>query len=315
MGVGCFILGFNYLKSTPIFSTDDTYYAVFDHSAGLQPGTPVTVNGVIVGTVVAVDIQQQTTKILVKFTCKRKFEFSKNSRSEIFSSLLGSAGLQIVPALDGAPLAQSGDTLKGSIQKGLMDLVGATFEPTSKNLNRTLISADTLLGNLNQTLDKTTQQNIKLALENLNTTLKSLAQVSAQAQKILQVNQENLQKSLQNTQTITANLARFTDTLNQAQLGKTLRNMEKVMGQAQGILAKLEKSDGTLGLLMNDKKLYENLRTTSSEMGLLLEDIRRNPKRYVHISIFGKKQKEYQTPTDVEISISEREQQLQNNQK
>ena len=111
LGVGSFIFGYNFLKSTPLFSSDKNYHAVFTHSGGLQTGTNVTVNGVTVGAVKKIQIDPATAKIIVSFSCKKDFTFSKNSQAEIYSSLLGNTGLQILPALDGGPQAQPGDTL------------------------------------------------------------------------------------------------------------------------------------------------------------------------------------------------------------
>ena len=111
LGVGSFIFGYNFLKSTPLFSSDKNYHAVFTHSGGLQTGTNVTVNGVTVGAVKKIQIDPATAKIIVSFSCKKDFTFSKNSKAEIYSSLLGNTGLQILPALDGAAQAQPGDTL------------------------------------------------------------------------------------------------------------------------------------------------------------------------------------------------------------
>lgn len=307
MGIACFIFGFNFLKSTPIFSTNDEYHAVFDHSGGLQAGSAVTVNGVIMGAVTKIKIDEKTSKIVVTFTCKDNFTFSKNSKAEIFSSLLGNTGLQIVPALDDAPRAKSGDYLTSSVQQGLMDAISSQFGPTSANLNRTLVSADSVMVSISNTLDKKAQQDIKESLASLNTTLQSLSRVSKGLEKLIATNQGEIESVLKNANYMSANFAKLSDTIAQANIGKIVADLQKTLTNVNSLLANIEQGKGTLGQLMIDQKLYDNLKTASSELGLLMEDVRRNPKRYVHISVFGKKNKEYEAPKNVEPSLSERE--------
>lgn len=309
MGIGCLIVGFNFLKSTPIFSTNNQFYAVFDHSNGLQAGTAVTVNGVVVGAVESLKINPENAKIVVKFTCKDEFSFSKNSVAQIYSSLLGNTGLQIVPALDNAPKAVSGDYLKSEIHKGMMDKVSDQMDPTFVNLNKTLLSSDSLMMKVNHTLNAKMQQDIQQSMATLNQTLQSFNRVSASLERLLA--QGSLDKTLKNLDTTSENFSVLSQKLAQSNMDKTLSEMEKTLTKTNNLLAKIEKGEGSLGQLLVDKKLYENLKTASSEMGLLMEDIRRNPKRYVHISVFGKNNKEYETPKNVEPSIAERAEQIQ----
>lgn len=310
IGIVCFIFGFNFLKSTPIFSNNNEFHAIFEHSGGLQTGTAVTVNGVIVGAVTKIKIDEKTTKIVVTFSCKKDFTFSKNSKVEIFSSLLGNAGLQIVPVMDDAPRAQSGDYLASSIQKGLLDAVSSEFLPTSQNINKTLSSTDGLINNLSQTLNQRTQQDIQQSLASLNSTLQNLNKASASLEKLITSNQKEIDAMLKNSARVSQNFAKISDTLSQAHIGTMVQNLQQTLSKVNALVSGIEKGEGTLGLLMTDTKLYDNLRTASSEMGLLMEDIRRNPKRYIHLSLFGKKNKPYNTPQEVEPSISERAEQL-----
>lgn len=312
IGIACFIFGFNFLKSTPIFNTDNEYHAVFNHSGGLQVGSAVTVNGVIMGAVTNIKIDEKTSKIIITFTCKDDFLFSKNSKAEIFSSLLGNTGLQIVPALDDAPKAKSGDYLTSSVQQGLMDAVSSQLGPTSANLNRTLVSADSVMVAVSSTLDKKTQQDIKENLATLKATMYNLNQASQGLEKLIATNQSEVEKTLKNAHQISDNFAKLSDTLVQANIGKMITDLQQTLENVNTLLSNIEKGKGTLGQLMTDQKLYDNLKTASSELGLLMEDVRRNPKRYIHISVFGRKNKDYETPKNVEPSISERTEIIEN---
>ena len=304
------IFGFNFLKSTPIFNTNNEYHAIFDHSGGLQVGTAVTVNGVIMGAITKIKIDKNS-KIVVTFTCKDDFTFSKNSKAEIYSSLLGNTGLQIVPAQDDAPRAKSGDYLSSSVQEGLMDAISSQLAPTSMNLNKMITSSDSLIISLSNTLDKKAQQDIKESLASLNTTLQSLNRASLGLEKLISTNKSEIEALLKNANYMSNNFAKLSDTLTQVNIGKMVTDLQHTLNSVNTMLTNVEKGNGTLGLLMTDPKLYNNLKTASSELGLLVEDIRRNPKRYVHISLFGKKNTEYQTPENVEPSISERKEFLQ----
>ena len=306
LGVASFIFGYNFLKSTPLFSTDRNYHAVFTHSGGLQTGTNVTVNGVSVGAVKDIKIDPRTAKIVVSFSCKKDFTFSKNSKAEIYSSLLGNTGLQILPALDGATPAQPGDTIPSSIQASLMDAIGANLEPTAKNLNKVLNSVDSLMITFSHTLDAKAQKDIKESLANLNVTLQNMNKASVSLNNILASSGVPLQKSLTNVHTISENFVHLSDSLSKIQVGKLVAHLEGTLSEVNGLLQQIEKGNGTISKLLNDPKLYNNLQTATSELGLLMEDIRLNPKRYVHISVFGKKNQAYETPQTVEPSISER---------
>ena len=301
LGVGSFIFGYNFLKSTPLFSSDKNYHAVFTHSGGLQTGTNVTVNGVTVGAVKKIQIDPATAKIIVSFSCKKDFTFSKNSKAEIYSSLLGNTGLQILPALDGAAQAQPGDTLPSHIQASLIDAIGTNLEPTAKNLNKVLSSTDSLMTTFSRTLDAKAQQDIKESLANLNVTLQQMSR-----NNLLASAHAPMHKSLNNVETLSGKLVQLSDSLSKLQVGKLVAHLESTLSQVDGLLQEVQKGGGTVSKLLSDPKLYNNLQTATSELGLLMEDIRLNPKRYVHISIFGKKNKEYETPTKVETPISER---------
>ena len=305
LGVGCFIFGFNFLKSTPIFNTDNEFYAKFKHSAGLQVGSNVTVNGVTIGSVQKIKIDPETAEIIVTFSCKDEFTFSKNSKAEIYSSLLGTAGLQIIPALDNAPVAESGDYLVGNIQSSLLDTLGTSLEPTTQNLNETLSSANGLMTNISNTLDQQAQQDIK----------ESLNQASASLNQLLAHNKGSIEKSLSNVQHLTENFSKLSEDISKIEITKLTNNLEVTLNKVNTLLNSIENGDGTISKLINDKKLYNNLQTASSELGLLMEDIRKNPKRYLHISVFGASNKKYETPSSVEPSISERAELLQQNTK
>ncbi|ATA67588.1 ABC transporter substrate-binding protein [Capnocytophaga cynodegmi] len=293
-GIACFFIGFNFLKSKSVFKRTNTYYAVFDHSGGLKSGTQVTVNGVQIGVVESVKIEEKTTKIKITLSCSRDFTFSKNSKVELYNSLLGGAGLQIVPAFDNAPEAQSGDTLQSSIQMDMLQALSTKFEPTQLKLNNLLSQSDTTLNSINTLLDDKTIADLKKSIADLSTTMNSLSKASVNLNNMLAENQENLKVTLQNANKMTANLAKVSDELAQAEFNKIVTDAQKMLTNLNNVLVNIESGNGSIGKLMKDESLYKNVKNASKQLELLLEDLRLNPKRYMHFSVFGKKHQPYQ---------------------
>lgn len=293
-GIACFFIGFNFLKSKSIFKRTNTYYAIFDHSGGLKSGTQVTVNGVQIGVVESVNIDEKTAKIKIAFSCSKDFTFSKNSKAELYNSLLGGAGLQIIPVFDDAPLAESGDTLPSSIQMDMLQSLGTKFEPTQLKLNHLLSQTDTTLNAINTLLDEKSVADLKKSIASLSLTMNSLSQASANLNKMLATNQENLNITLQNANKITSDWAKVSEQLAQAGLSQVITNAEQTLTNLNNVLTSIEAGNGSLGKLMKDENLYKNLEASTKQLELLLEDLRLNPKRYMHFSVFGKKQQPYQ---------------------
>jgi len=139
-GIVAFYVGFNFLKSKSLFHKTNTYYAYFPHSGGLKTGTQITVNGVKVGSVEAVDLEEKSAKIKITMECSDDFKFSKNSVAELYNSLLGGAGLQIIPAFDNAPAAVSGDVLEARVQEDMLASLSSSIKPTQDKLNDVVLT-------------------------------------------------------------------------------------------------------------------------------------------------------------------------------
>ncbi len=298
-GILLFILGFSYLKSTPLFDNSKTFYAVYHHVGGLQPGTQVTINGFNVGTVNHIKFRDASGSLLVTFSVNSDFTFSKNSKAELYDTgIIGGKGIQINPIFDGAPIAQSGDTLITVTKPGLTELVQQRLTPLQQKIEGTFTNADSLLMNVNEVLDVKAKRDLRESIAGLNKLMASLQGSATVLNGLLRNNQSKLDSSLTNFQELSSNFAKLSDSLNNAGLGRTLANLESTVANLDKILAQVEKGDGTLGKLMKDEELYANLSNASKELDLLLQDFRLNPKRYVNVSVFGKKQKDYSVPED-----------------
>lgn len=291
-------MGFSYLKSTPIFDNSKTFFAVYPNVGGLQSGTTVSINGFSVGKVNDIRFLDERGNLLVTFTVGNDFKFSKNSTVELYDTgIIGGKGLQIKPIFDGAP-AQSGDTLKTETRPGITDLAQQKLNPLVRKVESAISGADSVLVNVNSVLDENTKKELKEVIGGLNELITSLNGSASTLNTVLAGNEEKLNASFENFEKLTANFAKLSDSLNAAGLGRTLASLESTMANLDQLTAKIENGDGSMGLLMNDKELYSNLNNASRELDLLLQDFRLNPKRYVNVSVFGKKQKDYELPED-----------------
>lgn len=296
-GILLFILGFSYLKSTPLFNDSKTFYAVYDHVGGLQPGTQVSINGFTVGKVNDIDFLGRSGQLLVTFSVDKDFDFSRNSAAELFDTgIIGGKGIQIHPAFDDAPMAKSGDTLTSSTRPGLTELVQQKLTPLQQKVEGAVSNADSLLINFNQVLDEPTKRNLRQSIEGLNQLVASFQRSAASVNQLLADNQAQLDSTIDNIDRMTGNFARLSDTLAQAGLGETIASLEATLANLNQVMARIESGEGTMGRLMKDEALYENLSNASRELDLLLQDFRLNPKRYVNVSVFGRKQKDYTLP-------------------
>ncbi|WP_222983911.1 MlaD family protein [Flagellimonas meishanensis] len=296
-GIIAFIFGLNYLKSSPFFENDQIFYAIYDHVGGLQPGTQVSINGLNVGNVQDIKFKDNSGKLVVTFSVGKDFEFSKNSVAEIYDTgIIGGKGIQINPVFDEAPRAKSGDTLISNIKPGLTELVQQKLTPLQMKIEGAFSHADSLLMNVNEVLDDPTKRDLRQAIAALSEGVGSFKESAKELNVLLSNNKEQLDNSLKNVDKITGNFSKLSDSLAKAGLGEAVTNLKTTVERLNGILAKIEKGEGTLGKMAHDDALYINLTEASRELDLLLQDFRLNPKRYVNVSVFGKKQKEYELP-------------------
>jgi phospholipid/cholesterol/gamma-HCH transport system substrate-binding protein len=218
--------------------------------------------------------------------------------SHIFTkiALIGGKQIQIVPNLQDTQMAESGDFFKGRNVPGLTSLVGEKLTPLQEKVERVAESADLLLKNLNEVLDDKSKANLRESIAKLNNLMSEFEKTSKTVNQIIDKNQANIDGSLTNLNKTSANFAKLSDTLAKAKIGQAIKNFEQSLKGVNKIVTNLEKGNGTMGKLLNDDQLYKNLNSTSTELELLLQDLRLNPTRYINVSLFGKKNKPYVAP-------------------
>jgi phospholipid/cholesterol/gamma-HCH transport system substrate-binding protein len=209
------------------------------------------------------------------------------------TGLIGGKAISIVPVFDTQRVVKDGDTLQTIVKPGLTELINRQIEPLQIKIESMLSSADSLFTGVSNVLDMDTQVNLKSTLENLSITTNNLNKASLAAVEILDTNQEQLNATFSNIKDTSDNLRSITDSISNAQLSHTIRSFTKTVEGLNKIVATIESGQGTAGKLINDETLYQNLTDASRELESLLIDLKNHPKRYVHFSLFGKKEKPY----------------------
>ncbi|MFH6999650.1 MlaD family protein [Flavobacterium sp. FlaQc-57] len=294
-----FIWGYSFLKGKDLFTNYKTLYVEYDNVEDLSASAPVTINGLTIGKVSKITINETTGKLLVELQLKTDFPISKTSKASLYSpSLIGGKQIKILPDLTDKDPAVDGQTLESAVELGLTESLGGKIEPIQKKLDLMLANINTLVSGLNNVLDKQGQENLKKSLAELSQTMEQFHRASGSLNSILDTNKGQINGVVTNFNKMSNNFNKISDSLSKADLGKTVRNLNQTLAKVDGIMSNLNSGKGTAGKLLNDDALYNNLSKTSKELELLLQDVRLYPTRYVNVSLFGKKNKPYVAPTE-----------------
>ena len=285
LGIVVLYYGLTFLKGLTVFSSDDSYYVTFTDVSGVSASTPVYANGYKVG--VIKDIQYNYDpqgKIVAEMGLDKQMRLPQGSHAEIASDLLGNIKINLVLGEDPIHMMAKGDTIVGGEEQGMMKKLGAmvpAIEAIMPKLDSIMTSLNLLLADpaLRQTL-----HNVEGMTDNLNATSRDLRSLSASLNREMPAMMQKTNGVLDNTQQLTGNLAAIDVASMTVSINQTLANVNEMT-------RKLNSTEGTLGLLMRDATLYNNLSATTASADSLLIDLKAHPKRYVHFSIFGRKDK------------------------
>ncbi|MGB4845059.1 MAG: MlaD family protein [Ferruginibacter sp.] len=298
------ILGFNFLKGKSFLDKTHTLYAKYTNVQGLATSNPVMINGMQVGTVYKISTDKNMKEILVNMTITKDVNIPVNSVALIKPSLLGTISIDIELG-DATEYIPEKGTIHTEATIGIFNDVLSKVNPVLYQVTKAVSSIDSVLQNVNRILDPSAKNNINATLENLNKTTANLIGASASLQVLLNTQTGALAGTLNNLNSFTANLdknsGKITNlvdnldktatNLSQLDLEKTLTTINTTIGDLKSTIGKLNSTSGTAGLLLNDTKLYNNLTATANKLNLLIDDLKTNPKRYINISVFGKKNK------------------------
>lgn len=284
-------VGINFLKGINVFSSTNSYFVKFKNIAGLAVSNPVLVNGYAVG--IVRDIQYDYVEnghVLVKVELNENMRMPEGSFAELETSLMGGVTMHIVPGLNPANCLERGDTILGDMRKGAMEQAGEMLPAVQKLLPK----VDSIMANINRL---TGDSALVAMVHNLALVTSNLQQTTQQLSVLMAADIPQIVKSVDtlthNLSVISTDLAQSDIKTTMSSLQSTLSNADTLTQQLNGLTADLRQrlvsEDNSLGLLLNSRYLYDNLNNTVGSADSLLRDMKDRPGRYIHFSVFGKK--------------------------
>lgn len=298
-----FIWGYSFLKGRDLFTNYKTFFVEYKSVEGLATSAPVTLNGLVIGKVSSITIDEKTGILLVQLQLKTDFPISRSSMASIYEpGFIGGKQIAIIPNFEDKTLAVDGQMLQGGVKMGLTDKVGDQLAPLQEKLEKVLGSTEKLISGLNNVLDQKGQQDLKITLAELSKTVAQFHKAAKSVNALLDSNKTQINGTVANLNKLSGNFSKISDSLNKADIGKSVRNLNATLAKVDGIMTNLSSGKGSMGKLLNDDAFYQNIKSSTKELELLLQDVRLYPTRYVNISVFGKKNKPYVGPAKDTIS-------------
>lgn len=275
--------GLNYLKGINMFQPSHHIYAKFENVNGLTKSSPVFADGVRVGIIRDIFYDYSVAKnVIVEVELHNELRIPKGSNAELVSELMGGVRMNILLANNPREKYNMGDTIPGIVNTGMME----TAAKMLPQIEQMLPKLDSILSSLNAILG---DKNIPKTLNSIQQTTANLAVVSSQMKGLMS---NDIPQFTQKLNTIGDNFVVISHNLKKIDYAQTMQKVDSTLENVKLLTDKLNSKNNTIGLLFNDPQLYNNLNTTSANAASLLEDLKSHPKRYVHFSIFGKKDKE-----------------------
>lgn len=300
-----FIFGMNFLKGRGFMDNNNTYYTIFDKVDGLYKSDPIVVNGFQVGKMGELQLISEGPnrgKIIAEMIINKDIAIPVGSKAILFSAdLLGEMNVKILFDETNPNLHQDGDTVSTTIEGNLFEELGGELTPITTKLSITMDNINALFDFENEN-----QQTLNYTLQSINEVLNTYNSTGDILNRRLDAQMESLDVMLNNIESLTAtlkgneenideiltNFKTLSASLNQLELNKTLDNVNGTVTSLQTTITKMNDPSNTLGALLNERKMYDNLEKSTESLNVLLNDVRINPKRYISINVFGGKKKE-----------------------
>ncbi len=302
------VWGYNFLKGYNVFSTQRTFYAVYPKVEGLTVSSPVLVNGFKIGFVQTMNFHPDNSgNVVAKFLVTNdELKIPVQSTARIISSdLLGSKAIEIVMN-DTTVFAENGDTLLPDIKATLTDELNKTVEPLKARAFSILAQLDSAMSDIRHIVNKENRDNLSKSVASLKSSLANLESATGGLDTLVSEEKGKLAKIFTNLESITGNIknnndkiqniltnfSALSDTLAKSNFKSAIESADKALTEAADVFSKINSGEGSIGMLINNDSLYNNLNNASENLDKLFLDIKENPGRYVTISVFGRKEKE-----------------------
>lgn len=296
------IWGINFLRNKPLFSKDKMVYAVYEDVGGLGKSSPVSIRGIQVGQVEKVffDPSGKSNKVIVEMLITDPIGIPGNSVAKLVSSdLMGTKSIDIIMG-DSKKMISPGDTIHSETENTLKEEVNRQVLPLKKKAEDLILSIDSLVLIFQQVLNSSTRENLVLTFESIKNSFRNLEQTSYNLDTIVGTQKTRVQRIFTNIENISANLdsnqdnlnniirnfSDISDTIAKARVYETFTNLNTTVSDISVLLKNVNQGKGSLGKLATNDSLYFELEKSAKELNLLLEDIRKNPKKYVKLSLF-----------------------------
>jgi len=292
------IWGLNFLKGRNILKGVNTYLAVFEDVGGLEKNSKIFIKGYEVGQVSDIYFTENGSRdLIVLLGIEKTYDIPLNSEAVLFDAdLLGSKAIMI--SLSGSEqLHKPGDTVLCRIQYGLTARLEQQLLPVKNKAENLIVTVDSLISSLNYVFDRNTSAMLQASIQNLESSTEGIKNMLSDQGKLtsmighMEAITLNLKSHNEQLASAMINIESITDSIARSELKSTISNTNKTLAETHLILEKINQGEGTLGMLVNNDSLYQNLTSLSNELDLLMKDLQENPKKYVNVSVFGKSEK------------------------
>ena len=304
IAVAFLIIGFNFLKGKKLWSNDIVIKGKYGNVQGLQTSNAIMINGMQVGSVYKINMDKDMREILVEMNITKDVNIPTNSIASIKTNPLGSPSIEIKLG-DAKTFINDKELIATESNEGMLSELMKKADPILLEIKKALGSVDTLVDNFSGVIDQNAKGNINSMLSNMNRVTAALVSSTASLGMLLNAQNGSLAKTLDNASSISGNLASNNSKINSVvgnldktsakfaniNIQNTLDTLDKAINEMKNLVASFNNADGTLGKMLHDPTLYKNLASSGNKLNLLLDDVRINPKRYINISLFGKKNK------------------------
>ncbi len=291
LGTFMSVFSYNYLKGINLFEKTRTFKIIYSRVDGLAPSNPVTLNGYKIGKVQKINFNPNDTKeLIVDIIVENDVTFSITSIAELYETgLIGGKAIAIIPDYTNNKIAKSGDYLTGNVKPGLTDLVNQIMPKIQLQLEAVMKKAEIVLSNINTLFDEETKKSLKSSIDEFASLTNNLSETASNINEFIKDNSPNLTSTINNLNTTSLKMKDVTNSISEVDLNLILTNLDSTIYNLNNVSRKLNQGEGTVGKLLYDDALFKNLDNATKNLEELIEDIKLNPKRYVHFSIFGKK--------------------------
>lgn len=292
IGIMMSVFSYNYLKGINLFDKSRKFTISYEKVDGLSISNPVTMNGFKIGKVQKINFNPNNTReLLVDILIDNDVVFPKTSVAELYETgLIGGKAIAIIPDYENdSTIAFDGDQLKGVIKPGLTELVNQILPQVQLQIEAVMKNAEIVFKNINTLFDEDTKQELRSSIEDFSNLTKSLSETSNEISSLITNNSDNISFAISDFKKASNNIKSISESISSKEVFEISSNLNTLVNNLNSISKSLKDSEGTVGRLINDKSIYNNLENATEKLNILIEDIKLNPDRYINFSVFGRK--------------------------